>query len=126
MLLENAERQICRMAAVSFAHRGSTDDPQRLVTSVNTYESLAELRSGDVTFLVQGENIKAHAAILCARSEVFEKQLTAGLRESTSKERSEKGAAPQGRRASVESTDVDSTWLCKKSRMYVYIYIEYM
>ena len=41
---------------------------------------------GDVTFFVQGETIKAHSPILCARSEVFEKELTAGLKESTSKD----------------------------------------
>lgn len=43
--------------------------------------------AGDVTFVVQGETMKAHSPILCARSEVFEKELTAGLRESTSKDR---------------------------------------
>lgn len=47
---------------------------------------LDEGKCSDVTFNVQGEVIKAHSPILCARSEVFEKQLTAGLRESTSKE----------------------------------------
>jgi len=47
---------------------------------------LDEGKCSDVTFRVQGESIKAHSAILCARSEVFEKQLTAGLRESSSKE----------------------------------------
>jgi len=47
---------------------------------------LDEGKFSDVTFVVQGETMKAHSPILCARSEVFEKELTAGLRESTSKE----------------------------------------
>ena len=39
-----------------------------------------------MTFVVQQETMKAHAAILCARSEVFERELNAGLKESKSKE----------------------------------------
>jgi speckle-type POZ protein len=40
----------------------------------------------DVTFIVDGQHIKAHSPILCARSEVFDKQLNCGLSESVSKE----------------------------------------
>jgi len=40
----------------------------------------------DVSFLVRGEKLKAHAVILCARSEVFHKQLTCGMAESVSRE----------------------------------------
>ncbi|CAE7639816.1 BPM1, partial [Symbiodinium sp. CCMP2456] len=39
----------------------------------------------DVRFMVQGEEIEAHSQILCARSEVFRKQLTGGMQESISK-----------------------------------------
>lgn len=40
----------------------------------------------DVTFIVGGETIKAHSQILCARSEVFERQFNGSLRESVTKE----------------------------------------
>lgn len=40
----------------------------------------------DVTFLVEGEVVKAHAALLSIRSEVFEKQLSCGMRESLTRE----------------------------------------
>ena len=39
-------------------------------------------RCSDVTILVGGESIKAHSPILCARSEVFDKLLNGGMRES--------------------------------------------
>ena len=39
----------------------------------------------DVQFLVQGDTVHAHSQVLCARSEVFRKQLTAGMQESVSK-----------------------------------------
>eukprot|EP00440_Ansanella_granifera_P060520 gb/GFBE01065596.1/.p1 GENE.gb/GFBE01065596.1/~~gb/GFBE01065596.1/.p1 ORF type:complete len:512 (+),score=106.56 gb/GFBE01065596.1/:1-1536(+) len=40
----------------------------------------------DVTFFVEEESIKAHASILSARSEVFEKLLAANMKESLSRE----------------------------------------
>eukprot|EP00746_Dinoflagellata_sp_MGD_P000596 gnl/MRDRNA2_/MRDRNA2_101079_c0_seq1.p1 gnl/MRDRNA2_/MRDRNA2_101079_c0~~gnl/MRDRNA2_/MRDRNA2_101079_c0_seq1.p1 ORF type:complete len:500 (+),score=104.35 gnl/MRDRNA2_/MRDRNA2_101079_c0_seq1:78-1577(+) len=40
----------------------------------------------DVTFTVRGEVIKAHSQILCARSEVLQRQFSCGMQESTSKE----------------------------------------
>jgi len=43
-------------------------------------------KCSDVTILVDGESIKAHSPILCARSEVFDKLLNGGMRESVSKE----------------------------------------
>ena len=49
----------------------------------------ALLQSGtcsDVQFVFQDEVIPAHAPILCARSEVFQKLLSAGMQESVSKE----------------------------------------
>lgn len=61
------------------------DVPQPTI-SADMRALLDEGKCSDVTFLVNGEIIKAHSPILCARSEVFEKQLTTGLRESTSKE----------------------------------------
>ena len=39
----------------------------------------------DVQFVVQGAVLNAHSQVLCARSEVFEKQLTAGMQESASR-----------------------------------------
>lgn len=39
----------------------------------------------DVRFMVQDEVIQAHSQVLCARSEVFRSQLTAGMQESISK-----------------------------------------
>ncbi|CAE7207451.1 BPM3 [Symbiodinium sp. CCMP2456] len=39
----------------------------------------------DVEFVVQGYSIQAHSPVLCARSEVFQKQLTVGMQESMSK-----------------------------------------
>ena len=41
---------------------------------------------GDVTIVVEGERIGAHAFVLCARSEVFARELTGPMRESTSRE----------------------------------------
>lgn len=52
-------------------------------------DMLSALESGkgsDVTFIVEGEAIKAHSLILCCRSEVFDRQLNGGLRESVSRE----------------------------------------
>lgn len=40
----------------------------------------------DVTFIVQGERIKAHKLVLCARSEVFDRMFNAGMSESVSRE----------------------------------------
>ena len=53
------------------------------------YDTEALLQNGtccDVQFVFQDEVIPAHSPILCARSEVFQKQLSAGLQESVSKE----------------------------------------
>ncbi|CAE7773773.1 BPM1, partial [Symbiodinium microadriaticum] len=46
---------------------------------------LEEGRCSDVRFMMQDEVLQAHSPILCARSEVFSKQLTAGMQESISK-----------------------------------------
>ncbi|OLP78062.1 BTB/POZ and MATH domain-containing protein 1 [Symbiodinium microadriaticum] len=46
---------------------------------------LKEGTCSDVRFMVQGEEIEAHSQVLCARSEVLSKQLTAGMQESVSK-----------------------------------------
>ena len=53
--------------------------------SEDTWELLEKGTCSDVRFMVQGEVIQAHSQILCARSEVFSKQLTAGMQESISK-----------------------------------------
>ena len=41
---------------------------------------------GDVTFFVEGERIRAHACVLCARSEVFARELSGSMREATTRE----------------------------------------
>merc|ERR1711879_707092 len=41
---------------------------------------------GDVTFVVDGVRIPAHEAILCARSKVFDRELSCGMRESSCRE----------------------------------------
>ncbi|CAE7335927.1 BPM1 [Symbiodinium sp. KB8] len=51
----------------------------------DTRALLEEGTCSDVRFMVQGEEIEAHSQILCARSEFFKKQLTAGMQESISK-----------------------------------------
>lgn len=48
--------------------------------------SLDTGRCSDVTILVDGETIKAHSLILCSRSDVFDKLLNGGMRESVSKQ----------------------------------------
>merc|ERR1711874_882731 len=52
----------------------------------NMLSMLEEGKYSDVTFCVKGEAIKAHTQVLCCRSEVFERQLHGGMRESVSKE----------------------------------------
>lgn len=47
---------------------------------------LEEGKWSDVNFSVKGESIKAHSQVLCPRSQVFERQLYGGMRESVSKE----------------------------------------
>ena len=53
--------------------------------SEDTHALLEEGNCSDVQFMVQDEVIHAHSQVLCARSEVFSKQLTAGMQESVSK-----------------------------------------
>merc|ERR1712139_143049 len=43
-------------------------------------------RCSDIVFVVEDQRIKAHSQILCARSEVFDRELNCGMRESTSRE----------------------------------------
>ena len=43
---------------------------------------LKDARFADVAFLVDGEEVRAHRSILAARSEVFHKMFTTGMRES--------------------------------------------
>jgi len=52
----------------------------------NVLSLLEEGTCSDVTFSIEGHQIKAHSAILCARSEVFERELNCGLQESMSRE----------------------------------------
>lgn len=54
--------------------------------SANLLGSLEDGKCSDITFIVQGHQIKAHSQILSARSEYFHKVFTGGLRESISKE----------------------------------------
>ncbi|CAE7639799.1 BPM2 [Symbiodinium sp. CCMP2456] len=51
----------------------------------DTQALLEEGIGSDVRFMVQDEVIQAHSQVLCARSEVFRKQLTAGMQESLSR-----------------------------------------
>eukprot|EP00931_Biecheleriopsis_adriatica_P088513 TRINITY_DN62817_c0_g1_i1.p1 TRINITY_DN62817_c0_g1~~TRINITY_DN62817_c0_g1_i1.p1 ORF type:complete len:493 (-),score=88.51 TRINITY_DN62817_c0_g1_i1:158-1636(-) len=43
-------------------------------------------RCSDVTFLIEGEMVKAHSQVLCSRSEVFDKLFNGGMCESVSRE----------------------------------------
>mmetsp|Transcript_64032 Transcript_64032/g.111557 ORF Transcript_64032/g.111557 Transcript_64032/m.111557 type:complete len:515 (-) Transcript_64032:160-1704(-) len=54
--------------------------------SSNFLSLLEEGKHCDVTFKVKGEPIKAHACVLAARSEVFDRELHSGMRESKSRE----------------------------------------
>ncbi|CAE7227125.1 BPM2 [Symbiodinium sp. CCMP2592] len=58
--------------------------PQPTMTG-DTRALLEEGKFSDVRFMVQDQVIHAHSQILCARSEVFSKQLTGGMQESMSK-----------------------------------------
>ncbi|CAE7265272.1 BPM3 [Symbiodinium natans] len=53
--------------------------------SRDTQALLEKGSCSDVRFIVQGEDVHAHSQVLCARSEVLEKQLTGGMQESASK-----------------------------------------
>eukprot|EP00928_Gymnodinium_smaydae_P074257 TRINITY_DN57323_c0_g1_i1.p1 TRINITY_DN57323_c0_g1~~TRINITY_DN57323_c0_g1_i1.p1 ORF type:complete len:527 (-),score=129.24 TRINITY_DN57323_c0_g1_i1:154-1734(-) len=54
--------------------------------SANLCSLLEDGRCSDITFVLSDGSIKAHSQIICARSEVFDKQLHGGMREATSKE----------------------------------------
>merc|ERR1712083_813673 len=54
--------------------------------AANLLSLLGDGKCSDVTFIVEGVHMKAHSQILCARSEVFDRQLNGGMRESVSKE----------------------------------------
>lgn len=47
---------------------------------------LEDAKCADISFMVEGQTIKAHSQILAARSEVFDRQLNGSLLESVSKE----------------------------------------
>jgi speckle-type POZ protein len=67
-----------------------SDEPQIEVPAAALGAHLLSLfedgKSTDVTFIVDKEPIRAHSQILCARSEVFDRQLNIGMRESASRE----------------------------------------
>ena len=48
-------------------------------------QTFLRLLQAQPRFMIQGEVINAHSPVLCARSEVFEAQLTTGMKESVSK-----------------------------------------
>ena len=52
----------------------------RETESTSMLSLLSSGKHSDVTFVVQGEHIKAHAAILSARSDVFDRLLDCGMR----------------------------------------------
>ena len=62
----------------------TTEVPEPTVSD-DTKALLEEGKCSDVRFMVQDEVIHAHSQILCARCEVFSKQLTGGMQESMSK-----------------------------------------
>lgn len=49
--------------------------------SANLLSLLDSAKCSDVTFVVQGQRIQAHAPILCSRSEVFDRELSSGMQE---------------------------------------------
>eukprot|EP00930_Biecheleria_cincta_P084448 TRINITY_DN73910_c0_g1_i1.p1 TRINITY_DN73910_c0_g1~~TRINITY_DN73910_c0_g1_i1.p1 ORF type:complete len:519 (+),score=112.57 TRINITY_DN73910_c0_g1_i1:99-1655(+) len=49
--------------------------------SANLLSLLDTGKCSDVTFIVQGQRIQAHAPILCSRSEVFDRELNSGMQE---------------------------------------------
>ena len=51
----------------------------------DTQALLEQASCSDVEFRLQGEVIRAHSQVLCARSEVLKKQLNSGMQESMSK-----------------------------------------
>ena len=53
---------------------------------LSLFEGAAGGSGGDVTFLVAGERIRAHANVLCARSDVFARELTGSMREAVRRE----------------------------------------
>eukprot|EP00930_Biecheleria_cincta_P069283 TRINITY_DN57034_c0_g1_i1.p1 TRINITY_DN57034_c0_g1~~TRINITY_DN57034_c0_g1_i1.p1 ORF type:complete len:537 (+),score=90.85 TRINITY_DN57034_c0_g1_i1:113-1723(+) len=53
--------------------------------AANLLSRLTDDRDTDLTFIVDGQHIKAHSQIVSARSEVFDKELNSGMRESVSK-----------------------------------------
>ncbi|CAE7336010.1 BPM1 [Symbiodinium sp. KB8] len=62
----------------------ATEIPESTIVQ-DTQALFEEGTCSDVRFMVQDEVIHAHSQVLCARSEVFGKQLTAGMQESVSK-----------------------------------------
>ncbi|CAE7639783.1 BPM2 [Symbiodinium sp. CCMP2456] len=62
----------------------ATEVPEPTILK-DTRALLEQGTGSDVRFMVQDEVIQAHSQILCARSEVFRKQLTAGMQESLSR-----------------------------------------
>jgi hypothetical protein len=66
-----------------FKHTVDVPEP---TLSANLLALLDSGEGSDVTFIVEGQKLKAHSQILCARSEFFDRELHSGLRESTTKE----------------------------------------
>lgn len=65
------------------------EPPVKVPPASITTDFMSLLETGkhsDVTFTVEGESIKAHSLILCARSEVFATLLHAGMSETVSKQ----------------------------------------
>jgi len=54
--------------------------------TANLKELLSDGKYSDVTMVVEGERIQVHSLILCMRSEVFDRLLNGGMRESVEKE----------------------------------------
>ena len=57
-----------------------------LLAQLEAAEGASEGAAGDVTFVVGGERLRAHALILCARSEVFRHMLSGSMCEARSRE----------------------------------------
>jgi len=79
----------------------------------NLISLLTSEKHSDVTFIVEGERIKAHSVILCARSEVFDRELNCGMQEALTKEVKVVDCDPVAFKVMLRfiySDDLDTIW----------------
>jgi len=70
----------------SLAYSGLAVDVPPPDLTANLKELLSDGKYSDVTVIVEGERIQVHSLILCMRSQVFDRLLNGGMRESIEKE----------------------------------------